>query len=117
MDSVIQVANILGETRDTGSEILVSFDRQSLGLYTKDAFVPATWPANQWSLRIDAARIVPVLERLGDNAGLRIAAGRLHRAARDLRRWIGALQNAEAIEAADSVSGGVEELRVRIASK
>src|SRR5688572_31871090 len=51
----------------------------SLGLYTKDAFVPATWPANQWSLRIDAARIVPVLERLGDNRGLRIAAGRLHR--------------------------------------
>src|SRR5688572_33214180 len=89
----------------------------SLGLYTKDAFVPATWPANQWSLRIDAARIVPVLERLGDNRGLRIAAGRLHRAARDLRRWIGVLENAEAIEAADSVSGGVEELRVRIASK
>ncbi|HUP60125.1 MAG TPA: hypothetical protein VNA69_06875 [Thermoanaerobaculia bacterium] len=117
MDVVIRVADVLGETRDTGRELLVSFDRQSAGLYSKDAFVPATWPANLWALRIDAARIVPILERLGDNRGLRIVAPRLHRAARDLRRWIAALQNAEAIEASDSLTGGVEELRVRIASK
>ncbi len=117
MEQVIRVAELVGETRDTGREILVSFDRTSMPLYLKDAFVPATWPANRWALRIDAARITPILERLGDNRGLRFVAPRLHRAARDLRRWTEALRQAESIEAADSVSGGIEELRVRIASK
>lgn len=117
MQDVTRVADIVGETHDTGQEILVSFDRQSMPLYLKDAFLPATWSANRWSLRIDAARITPILERLGDNRGLRFAAPRLHRAARDLRRWTAALREAESIEAAASVSGGIEELRVRIASK
>lgn len=117
MADVTRVAQLVGETRDTGRELLVSFDRTSVGQYLNDAAIPATWPANRWSARIDAARMAPILERLGDNRGLRFAAPRLHRAARDLRRWIGALQNAASIEAADSISGGVEELRVRIASK
>ena len=111
------VVELVGETRDTGREILVSFDRSSMPLYLKDAVVPSPWPANRWTLRIDATRITPILERLGDNRGLRFVAPRMHRAARDLRRWIGALSQAESIEAADSVSGEIEELRVRIASK
>jgi hypothetical protein len=36
---------------------------------------------------------------------------------RDLRRWIDPLEQAESIEAAASVAAGVEELRVRVASK
>jgi hypothetical protein len=61
--------------------------------------------------------LIPVLRKAGDNAGLRFATPRIHRAARDLRRWIDALSQAQAVEAADSVGGGVEELRVRVAAK
>jgi len=117
MQNVMQVAALVGETRDTGSEILVAFDRESMPRYLKDVFVPAPWPATRWSVRIDAVRIAPVLERLGDNRGLRFVAPRIHRASRDLRRWLDALRQAETIEAAESEAGGVEELRVRIASK
>lgn len=111
------VAALVGETRDTGERLLVSFDRTSLGLYEKDAFVEAAWPANRWALRIDPVRLVPILRKVGDSRGVRFAAPRLQRAARDLRGWIGALEKAEAVEAAASVEAGVEELRVRIAAK
>jgi hypothetical protein len=117
LEDVRQVADLVGEVRDTGDEILVSFDRTSMGLYIKDAFVPASWPATRWGLRFDPARLVPVLRKMGDNPALRFATPRIHRGARDLRRWIGALEQAEAVEAADSVAGGVEELRVRVSSK
>lgn len=108
---------LVGETRDTGGELLVSVDRESMPLYIKDTFAPAAWPATVWSLRIDAQRMAPILEKLSDNKGLRVVAGRIHRAVRDLHRWTEALSQAQSIEAADSISGGFEELRVRIASK
>ncbi|HYC60293.1 MAG TPA: hypothetical protein VEK79_12090 [Thermoanaerobaculia bacterium] len=117
MKTVEAVAALVGETRDTGDQILVSFDRSSMGLYIEDEMVPATWPATQWAMRVDPQRLVPVLRRAGDSTGLRIAAPRIHRAARDLRRWIDVLQHADAVEAAASVAGGVEELRVRVSSK
>ncbi|HJQ40530.1 MAG TPA: hypothetical protein VKB93_25580 [Thermoanaerobaculia bacterium] len=109
--------DLVGETRDTGSEVLVSFDRQSMPLYIKDTFEPAAWPATAWSLRIDAQRMPPILDKLSDSRGLRLVASRVHRASRDLNRWTEALRQARSIEAADSISGGFEELRVRIASK
>jgi hypothetical protein len=108
---------LVGQTTERDGELLVSFDQRSLGLYINDAVVEAAWPANRWAGRIDPARLIPVLRRLGDNRGLRFAAPRLHRAVRDLRNWIDALQNAESIEAAESATGGVEELRVRVVSK
>ena len=114
---IAEVAALVGETRDTGEQLLVSFDRTSMGLYLKDAFTEAAWPANRWALRIDPARLVPILRKVGDSRGVRFAAPRLHRSARDLRSWIGALEKAEAVEAAASVEAGVEELRVRIAAK
>jgi hypothetical protein len=117
LEDAEDIIRLVGETRDTGSQLLLSFDRTSMGLYIKDAFVPATWPANRWALRRDPQRRVPVLRRTGDSAGLRFAAPRIHRAARDLRRWIDALEQAEAVEAADSVTDGVEALRVRVTSK
>jgi hypothetical protein len=117
MTDVARIAELVGETRDTGTELLVSFDRHSVGQYLKDTKAPATWPANRWALRLDPQRLVPILGRLGDSAGLRLAAPRIYRAARDLRRWIQYLEAAEVIEAADSANAGVEELRVRIASK
>jgi hypothetical protein len=115
--NVARVAEIVGETRDTGSELLVSFDRTSLGQYSADTFLPATWPASQWAMRVDPAHLVPVLRRLHDSTGLRIVAPRIHRGVRDLRGWTDALDRAGSIEAAASVTAGVEELRVRVASK
>jgi len=117
MKNVEQIADVVGEVRDTGSEILVSFDRTSMGLYTKDAFVPATWPATRWALRLDPRRLVPILVRLGGNPALRFATPRIHRGVRDLRRWIEALEQAGSIEASDSAAAGVEELRVRVVAK
>jgi hypothetical protein len=117
LETIAEIAALVGETRDTGDQILVSFDRTSMGLYIKDVMVPATWPATVWALRIDPVRLVPVLRRAGDSPGLRFGAPRIHRAARDLRRWIDVLEHASAVEAAASVAGGVEELRVRVSSK
>lgn len=111
------VIELVGETRDTGRELLVAFDRTSAEHYMKDTFVPAAWPANRWALRIEPETLVPVLQKVAGSAALRIATPRVHRAARDLRSWIGVLEHVDAIEAANSVSGGVEELRVRIVSK
>lgn len=114
LDSVIA---LVGETRDAGSEIIVALDRQSMRRYLAARFVDGQWPVNQWALRIDPARLVPVLQDVGDNIGLRIATPRTYRAVRDLRRWIGALEKASSIEAGASASGGIEELRVEIAAK
>ncbi|HET7437647.1 MAG TPA: hypothetical protein VFN10_23280 [Thermoanaerobaculia bacterium] len=115
--NIKDAVQLVGEVRDTGSEVLVSFDRSSLPLYIKDAIVPAPWPANRWAARIDVPRFLPVAEKLGDSQGLRFAASRIHRAARDLRRWMRPLQHASTIDAADSVEGGVEELKVAVRSQ
>jgi hypothetical protein len=112
-----RLVSLIGEIRDTGSEIVIALDRSSMGRYQGSNFVGATWPSNQWALRIDPVRLVPVLRKAGDSTGLRIAAPRTHRAARDLRRWIGALEKASSIEAAASTRDGIDELRVRIAAK
>ncbi|HVG23918.1 MAG TPA: hypothetical protein VND45_07170 [Thermoanaerobaculia bacterium] len=109
--------NVLGEVRESGGQLIIGLDRQSPEHYLKDAQVPVPWPANRWALRIDPARLIPVLRQVGDNPALRFAAPRVHRGARDLRRWMGVLEQASSIEAAASVTGGVEKLRVRVASK
>jgi hypothetical protein len=105
------------EHQEQGRNLLVAFDGTSLPLYLKDTFDLPAFPANRWALRLDAQRLVPVLEQLDGNPGLRIAAPRLYRSAKDLRHWTAALREARSIEAADSVNGPIEELRVRIASK
>lgn len=112
-----RVIALVGETRDTGTEIVVALDRDSMPRYLGATFVEGQWPVNQWALRIDPARLVPVLRSAGDNLGLRLAAPRTYRAARDLRRWIGELEKASSIEAGASAGGGIEELRVQIAAK
>jgi hypothetical protein len=117
LGDVIRAAELVGDHQENGKELLLSFDRKSLPLYLKDTFVPTTLPATSWSARVDPRKLVPVLRKLGDSRGLQIAAGRLHRAARDLRNWISFLEKAESIEAAASSGQGFDELRVRIASK
>ncbi|HKO58114.1 MAG TPA: hypothetical protein VJ276_19760, partial [Thermoanaerobaculia bacterium] len=102
------------ETEDTGRELLVAFERTTIELYLKDAFEPPALQGNLWTLRIDPKRTVPVLQQVAESPGLRFAAPRLFRSARELSGWIAAMEGASSIEAADSAAGGVEELKVKV---
>ncbi|PYQ35246.1 MAG: hypothetical protein DMF57_03780 [Acidobacteria bacterium] len=103
-------------TAERGGELLLSFD-ESIDQYLKDRFDEARVPGGQWAVVIDPKRLLPILGRLSDNIGLRVASPRLFRAARDLEGWITPLQQAERIEANDSTNSGLEELRVHLAAK
>lgn len=105
-----------GRTAEKSGELVISFD-DSLDTYLKDAIDASTVAGGQWAARIDAQRMAPVLDRLQDNVGLRIASPRLFRAARDLQRWMGSLQQAKTIDATDVSDGSTEELKVRITAK
>lgn len=105
------------ETEEAGGQLLVAFDSDSLGRYRSDSFDDAELPANSWSVAIDPARAVPVLGRLGSNAGLRYLAPRIFRSARDLETWVAPLRAAKRIEAGLTAAGGTEELRVRVRAK
>ena len=102
-------------TVEIGSTLALSFD-SSIDQYEKDVFDPAP-VANQWSVRIDAPRLVPILNDLQQNIGLRIAAPRIYRSARDLAGWIGELEQAKTIEATDTADAQTETLHVRISAK
>jgi hypothetical protein len=103
-------------TAERDGALLVSFD-DSLEQYLKDVLDPLPQGPSEWTVRVDPTRLVPILDHLGENVGLRIAASHLFRSARDLHRWIGGLEQAKTIEATDSVELGVETLRVRMVSK
>jgi len=103
-------------TAEHAGTLLLSFD-DSIAPYINDVSVPGRWPAGKWAIRADPRRLVPILSRLGDSIGLRIAAPRFYRSARDLGHWIEALQGANVLEAAASDDGTAEELKVRIAAK
>jgi hypothetical protein len=102
-------------TVEIGDTIALSFD-DSIDLYQKDVFDPAP-QANHWAMRIDAPRLVPILNDLQQNIGLRIAAPRTYRSARDLAAWIGELEQGKTIEATDSGDSQTETLHVRISAK
>lgn len=104
------------QTAEHGGALLLSFD-DSINPYINDAMEAGRWPAGKWAVRADPRRLVPILSRLGDSIGLRIAAPRFYRSARDLGHWIEALQGATVLEAADSEDGSAEELKVRISAK
>ena len=61
--------------------------------------------------------MAPIARQLSESIGLRVASPRLFRSARDLERWIGGLERASTIDAADSDDGARETLKVRIAAK
>jgi hypothetical protein len=103
-------------TAEHGGSLLLSFD-DSIDIYLKDGFQPGSWPAGKWAVRADPRGLVPILDRLGDSIGLRIASPRFFRSARDLGHWIEALKGASVLEAADSDDGSAEELKVRIGTK
>jgi len=66
-------------------------------------------------VRADPAKLVPILSQLSENLGLRIAAPRVFRGARDADRWMSALGHAGAIDVVDSTDGAAEQLSVEIA--
>jgi hypothetical protein len=103
-------------TAEHGGSLLLSFD-DSITPYINDAVEQGRWPAGKWAVRADPRRLVPILSRLGDSIGLRIAAPRFYRSARDLGHWIEALKGATVLEAADSEDASAEELKVRISAK
>jgi hypothetical protein len=103
-------------TGEKDGMLLVSFD-QSIDQYQKDVFEQPATVGNEWTLRIDAPRLVPILNDFQKNVGARLVAPRLYRSARDLDQWIAGLEQAKLIDAAASVESGTETLRVRIASK
>jgi hypothetical protein len=105
------------QTLSKDGHLLVAFDDTSLPAFAAESFDSARWPANRWAVRIDPRLLVPLLGKLDNSAGLRIAAPRLFRSVRDLKGWIGYLGEASAIEAADSAAENLEELRVLIHSK
>ena len=103
-------------TAEGPGQLLLSFD-QSINQYLIDQFDDTTVAGGQWTLVIDPQRFVPILGRLSDSVGLRIASPRLFRAARDLNGWIAPLQRAKRIEASDSVQMGLEQLHVHLSAK
>lgn len=111
------LAQLLGQIETSDDQILIGLDRSSIGAYKAETSSGLPFPASEWALRMDAGRILPVLERLGNNTGLRFAAPRLSRSVRDLRSWIRHLENAGRVEAVLAAEPGHEELRVRITAK
>jgi hypothetical protein len=117
LSKIRDVAEAFGGVREESGQIVIALDRGSMTTFSAEEFAAAPWPATEWAFRGDAGRMVPLVEKLADNTGLRLAAPRTYRAARDLRRWVRYLEAAGTIEAAHSRPGTVEELRVRITSK
>jgi hypothetical protein len=110
-----EIAGVRSRTGEKGGLLLLSFD-DSIARYLKDTTDVVSWDNARWGLRMDPRRMVPVLQELHDDIGLRIAAPHLYQSVRDLDRWVGALQEARIIEALDTVRGNVEELKVRVSS-
>ena len=117
LQKVVSDSGGLIQTGEQNGSLLLSFDTSSIGRYATEQFDPPRFEANLWSIRLDPERLVPILRRMGGSTGLRLAAGRLYRTVRQLGTWIGPLEQARAIEAASSASGGVEEMRVLITSR
>ena len=113
---VAEAVGVRARTSEKDGQLLLSFD-DSIDTYLKDAFEPGRWPAGRWAVRMDAQRMAPIVRQLSESIGLRVAAPRLFRSARDLGRWIGGLERASTIEAADSDEGAYEMLKVRITAK
>jgi hypothetical protein len=111
-----QLTKLGARTARKDGELIVSFD-DSIDTYQKDTVRTTAVPGGRWAARIDAARMAPILEKIQDNVGLRIASPRLFRSARDLGRWIGNLREAKMIDATATSDGSVDELKVRVSAK
>ena len=112
-----EAAKIFGDIKSTSDQLFVAFDKDSMHRYEIENFVDGEWQSNDWALRLDPRRAAPILDRLSDNAGLRLVAPRIYRSAKDLKRWTDYLSAAQSVEAEHSYAAGYEELRLRVAAK
>jgi hypothetical protein len=117
----IETRDALGvriETAESGSELLLSFDRSSieryLGAPARGAIDPA--PA-VWSAVVVPSIAGPIIGRLSRSPGFRILSPKLYRAASDLEKWMTALEGASRVEVRKDLSAGQEHLRVVITAK
>ena len=116
LQSMLQAGSALGvrpRVQRYAGRLLLSFD-DSVSTYINDAPREAGWPSARWAVRLDPSRLGPIASKLSSDIGLRIAAPRVFRSARDADRWIAALQQAKSIDAIDATDGAAEELRVAI---
>jgi hypothetical protein len=104
------------ETARTPSDLLLAFDRSSIEAFITDD-VERSATTSRWVVRIDPARLVPILQALGNNPGFRFAAPKLARSAQDLRGWAGYLTPASRIDGTLIDNGPYLELRASITSK
>ena len=116
LGKVTAAVGVRARTGEKDGQLLLSFD-DSIDTYLKDAFEPGRWPAGRWAVRMDAQRMAPIARQLSESIGLRVAAPRLFRSARNLDDWIEHLKSAHSVEAAASTTASGEQLRVRIAAK
>lgn len=105
-----------GDVRESNGQIFLSFDNESMQKFGSDTFVEGQWPTTDWALRLDVKRAIPIVRKLSGSTGLRIAAPRVYRSARDLDDWLEYLDNASWAEVSHSRSAQTEELRVRVSS-
>jgi hypothetical protein len=107
--SPAEAVGVRARTAEKDGRLLLAFD-DSIDLYLKDAMEPAAWRAARWAIRLDPRRLVPVVEKLHDDLGLRIAAPHIYQSVKDLDRWIATLRSAQQVEAVDTVEGDAEQL-------
>lgn len=106
------------ETAETRSELLLSFDRNSIDRYlAAPARGAADTTAAVWTARVIPSLAVPIIGRLSHSPGFRILAPKLYRAASDLEKWMMALEGASSVEVRKDLAGGQERLRVTIKAK
>jgi hypothetical protein len=105
------------QTADTGSELLLSFDDDSIPAYLGDTLQPFPGEPVLWTSRIDPKQLIPTLNDLSDQPGFRLLSPKLHRSGDDLRRWIQYLDRAKSIRAEKRAAGTMEELKVTISGR
>jgi hypothetical protein len=105
------------QTADSGSELLLAFDDDSIPAYLGDTLQPFPSGPVLWTSRIDPKQLIPTLNALSDQPGFRLLSPKLHRSGDDLRRWIQYLDRATGIRAEKRTAGAMEELTVTISAK
>ncbi len=115
-DRVQQALGFHVETADTGTQLLIAFDHDSIDRYRADTLDSPMLPATSWSIRVDPKRAVPMLQQITDNPACAISLRGSSVPLATSAAGSTTCRMRGAIEAADSVSANGEELHVVIAT-